>query len=1731
MKKQKLLNRNTFTFLFLLLLVVLSTACSNKPEPAYLTVSAPSSEALQKATQSHKFDNSELGLSQFILSVHTINGKRIRSVNLLTAADDVKLEVPTGIELIVSGEAFREDVLSYKGQVGVQALRPGQSSSVSLVLYDVNNAETELQIDLGLNNAPANGLSKGLTFSRDNQYVLFLSSADNLTDNDDNQSGDLYLKKFVTDEVINLNSDELGNVGDTGVIQEVSSADISESGLYVVFSSTASNLVLGDTNNVEDVFLKNTLTGETRRISIDISGNQVFQSSYDPQISDDGSIITFKSDAILEIEDSSGGLYEYNRLLNQIQRLTGFIDNYVLSGDGQWLAYQHLVSSENGQSVQLVVQEIATGDQTIIQESDNHFIFNLSQNGQFLVFVPQDRTLTVPADTELLGAPNENLGKPLSPRAVSDDQIAQIFIYSRASNQSRDVSENLFGSNFSDKLTQNNLPAISNDGRYLAFSHNNTVHVFNAFNNNLAEVAEGIDPFLSRDGRKIGFTRDQNLYLIDNPLFVASTSAAAKAQAPTDVIINAGIGQVSLSWQLVEDANYYRIYQSNVADIAAGIDSGELIPHILETQDNQIIITENLDNGANVYFVVAAINEQGESAFSQEISTTIFNPENEGSFDSPISVNNGLHQGMVGTGRSYYSLNSPTQYDYYFIRLLNSSSPVNFDASAINFDSTNGCLQESNSCLVDMFNSEIPSNTVYVSVDGSDTEQGAIYDLDFTPLVNRDFNLNVDLNIIGFGNTGDITGTLISGSQFLPETTYTFFFNPESLGSSHVAVSSLKLPNETCDLNGSDESAQYACEFTTDVNGELFLKFEALANAEDMVLQARIIEVEQLSFSPDSISLDLASDFERYFKVTVPSGLNYAAILENENANRAVPADFAIYENHWRNRKCSGTLRALIGFVNCDISLDDINSFYIHVRDAGFDEIGADIQFTLIPQTTPDQTAPLIRSVNSIAEYQSPTIDSRIDINFNEAISAASITPGAINLSDRSGEAPISVPFTASVDGAVVTLTPDNVLEFGTTYGIEVTSSITDLAGNSLLNLPLNIISTWAPNNEGNLEIPRNISGTTYDGMVATGSSFYRLSPIQGDYYFIELLDKSGPVTLSASGYGFNDQGSGCELIETSCIADTVESFELSIEVDGSQTQNGAVFSMQYLPLQGTFFSTNPAARIITSLANDNSMQRVLLTGSGLNSNLPYALKFTNLGNAVFDVQSLYDLTNICTVDGSQQNGEFICEFATDSLGNIPLNIIASSNIDQLDIIVQPIPIVELNYNNLPIIPDFSDSADIVLKISGLQTNTSYSATTVLQNGIRVDLKGYENNWQNLVCDVAVSVIPDQRANLCILNTDDAGNINLSLNQSQGDSLDPVVIAFSPATLEQKNMSEFSSIAINTLGSFHRYEISGFTPDTFYSITLESPQPSGAVIATYTSQWQDLTCINGHIIELVDVTALTCEAKSDANGSINFQLVSGLRPINGEIATVIAEIFYTPLISETIGNEQLNGKQLTPAYYANAVGVTPGMPYSVNILNINVDSETSTPYPPKPNIQILDENWSNRSCFNFYSNLTQRMGCYIVPEGDSFNIKLSDYIGLSTNFTQPSPTTASISVSPITTTPLNMVDMPTGGFSDPDTLFAGIGFKLFPLSGLVANASYIIEIRGIEGSLSIPLKFKVFSDNELKNLVCESFTIPDSLDQDCLIDLIPETIYILVDGIDTNSSESFVLNIYRNDLQ
>lgn len=93
-------------------------------------------------------------------------------------------------------------------------------------------------------------------------------------------------------------------------------AAMSADGRFVAFLSKASNLVAGDTNAVEDVFVWERASGRVERVSVRSDGAQANQRSYEPTISADGRYVGFTSRAtnLTTVDGSSADVFLHDRV-------------------------------------------------------------------------------------------------------------------------------------------------------------------------------------------------------------------------------------------------------------------------------------------------------------------------------------------------------------------------------------------------------------------------------------------------------------------------------------------------------------------------------------------------------------------------------------------------------------------------------------------------------------------------------------------------------------------------------------------------------------------------------------------------------------------------------------------------------------------------------------------------------------------------------------------------------------------------------------------------------------------------------------------------------------------------------------------------------------------------------------------------------------------------------------------------------------------------------------------------------------------------------------------------------------------------------------------------------------------------------------------------------------------------------------------------------------------------
>lgn len=170
----------------------------------------------------------------------------------------------------------------------------GAGASVRGVLHSPRNgtAAATTRVSVAADGAQARDVSYSPTVSADGRYVAFLSEAGNLVPGDTNTVADAFVRDLRTGAVSRV------SVGTGGTQADLPSGfpTISADGRHVAFTSFATNLVPGDTNDRMDVFVHDRLTRRTSRANVSTAGAQVSDGyAHAPSLSADGRYVAFTS--------------------------------------------------------------------------------------------------------------------------------------------------------------------------------------------------------------------------------------------------------------------------------------------------------------------------------------------------------------------------------------------------------------------------------------------------------------------------------------------------------------------------------------------------------------------------------------------------------------------------------------------------------------------------------------------------------------------------------------------------------------------------------------------------------------------------------------------------------------------------------------------------------------------------------------------------------------------------------------------------------------------------------------------------------------------------------------------------------------------------------------------------------------------------------------------------------------------------------------------------------------------------------------------------------------------------------------------------------------------------------------------------------------------------------------------------------------------------------------------
>ncbi|MBN2982194.1 PD40 domain-containing protein [Cohnella algarum] len=353
------------------------------------------------------------------------------------------------------------------------------------------------------------------------------------------------------------------------------SPSASGDGRYVAFASTGTNLVDGDTNGKQDVFLHDRQLGTTKRVSVS-AGGEANGDSYAPYVSFDGSYVLFTSKATNLVADDTNNhedLFLYEAASDMVHRVAAYVSgseyagmgsSYGISADGRYVAYAGKTGSTGDHDIWLldrrtsVVKRIAR--QNYIYETFRARV-SISADGRFIAFDSRG-TRIVPDDTRT------NIGA--NDRAV--------YLYDAALDEMKMISRSPSGERGNH---YSYYPIVSANGRYVAYlskasnivpadtQNTQDVYVYDRLtgttelaspNGQGAQVdSDAYDPSISADGRYISFHADGAFDLADGgrtdvyvrdrvagtTRWVSKTAGGGNADQPADrAVLSADGGTV-----------------------------------------------------------------------------------------------------------------------------------------------------------------------------------------------------------------------------------------------------------------------------------------------------------------------------------------------------------------------------------------------------------------------------------------------------------------------------------------------------------------------------------------------------------------------------------------------------------------------------------------------------------------------------------------------------------------------------------------------------------------------------------------------------------------------------------------------------------------------------------------------------------------------------------------------------------------------------------------------------------------------------------------------------------------------------------------------------------------------------------------------------------------------------------------------------------------------------------
>ena len=216
---------------------------------------------------------------------------------------------------------------------------PGALALLALLLTRPAIAQTAL-VSVAPGGGPAQGGASGqnaVAISGDGRVVAFESAAVNLVAGDTNTLVDVFVYDRFTRTTSRVNV-ATGGTQAIGGASGGSGIALSGNGQIVAFTSTATNLVAGDSNGIADIFVHDRATAVTTRVSVASNGaqGQGVGARRRPSLSADGRFVAFDSEMTNLVPgdtNATSDVFVHDRVTGQITRVSVATGGAQATGD------------------------------------------------------------------------------------------------------------------------------------------------------------------------------------------------------------------------------------------------------------------------------------------------------------------------------------------------------------------------------------------------------------------------------------------------------------------------------------------------------------------------------------------------------------------------------------------------------------------------------------------------------------------------------------------------------------------------------------------------------------------------------------------------------------------------------------------------------------------------------------------------------------------------------------------------------------------------------------------------------------------------------------------------------------------------------------------------------------------------------------------------------------------------------------------------------------------------------------------------------------------------------------------------------------------------------------------------------------------------------------------------------------------------------------------------------